>query len=111
MNENLQLIITEALEAERKENGRRFSTHYEAQARIKAQFDNAMDAIQLASEALDHLWYATRTENFGDDYTRLIEVLKTNTLYAVYSLLGQYVLLKKLDDGVVHAPKAEGRDE
>ena len=99
MNDTLQLIINEALEAERKENGKRFSTHYEAQARIKAQFDNAMDSIRLSANAIDTLWNLTRQEEFGENYTNSADALKRQILYSVYNLLGQYVLLEKLDEG------------
>ena len=110
MNDQIRIILDEALECERKDNGKRFSTHYEAQARIKATFDNAFESIQEAANTLDHLWYATRTEDIGEQYHLQCESLKRSTLMAAYFLLGQYALLEKLEAGVVHTPKIESED-
>ena len=107
MNDNIRIILDEALESERKDNGKRFSTHYEAQARIKSQFDNAMKCIQEVARSVDALWYMTRTETFDQAYIDQCGQLKEATLYAAYNLLGQYALLEKLEAGVVHTPKQD----
>ena len=105
MNEEIRKILDEALEQERKENGKRFSTHYEAHARIREQVETAMNNVKDVAENVGTLWSLLKASIFDADYATTIMHAKSAALWGVYDLLAVYLLCEKLEGGVIHEPK------
>ena len=104
--EKLDEILTALLADEKATHGKRFSTHQEANACIKEQFDDVLDIMQKKAQMLDFLWYSMRHEAFGQEYADAVSDAKNAIVSAINSLLLEFTMLSKYEAGVVHEPNS-----
>ena len=107
MNEEIRKLLDEALEEERKENGKRFSTHYEAHARIREQVEDAMDNVSDVANGMSALWSMLKAGRIDKDYAEMIMNIRSAAYLGACDLVRVYMLCEKLDGGVVHEPRKD----
>lgn len=100
----LKDLIALAVENEKHDFGKRFSSYHEGHAYVHEGYDEMTESLNELVESIDLLWQAVKSVD-KDACKRATEMGKLKAERVVWYALRMAALFEKLDGGVVHEPR------
>ena len=92
-------------EHERRTNGKRFSTYYEAYGRLLHAYEAFVDEARIVGDGVAALKLAIRNGVYDEDFAANVQTTWFYVMQTLKEAVSVAVVLEKLKGGVVHAPK------